>query len=120
MDKHGYLRDFGIRVRIAREKAQKTQAEVAQACGYSTGAAISMIEDGKKNIPLLKIVAIAAELGVNPGILAFGEGMAIAEPARDEQIISLLTVFLGLNADGRKTALEFVESLHKAPRYKGK
>jgi transcriptional regulator with XRE-family HTH domain len=120
MDNKGYLRDFGIRVRRYREKAQKTQEELAKACGYSSGAAISLVEDGKKNIPLLKIVAIAAELGVNSGVLAFGEGMAQEEQAGDEQITSLVTVFLGLNAEGRKTALEYVESLHKAPKYKGK
>jgi len=114
------LKTFGIRVRLARKAAKLTQDELAEACGYpGGGAVISKIEAGGMWPPLQMIDNMAKAMKTSPSALAFDDKAPTMKDL-DEQTIAALTLFLGLNVGGRKVAFEYLESLHKVPKYKGK
>lgn len=93
------------RIRELRIKRGMTQAELGEAVGYKSGKVIiSQIERGMIDIPLNKLKAIANALGVTSAYLAGYEDDL-------EQEDLLLAFFKTLNAEGRKTALEYMKML---------
>lgn len=47
----------------------KTQKDIAAACGYANPNIITMFKTGKTKVPLVGIEALAGALGVDPGFL---------------------------------------------------
>lgn len=58
--------NFGLRVKMYREQAGLSQAELANLLGYQTTSSIAKIETGKANAPRFKVYAFAKALGCNP------------------------------------------------------
>jgi transcriptional regulator with XRE-family HTH domain len=60
------------------------QADLAAATGYSTTATVSLIERGKKGIPLRRLEAAARLLGVAPEVMtgapAFYDRLILSDP----------------------------------------
>lgn len=93
------------RIKDLRIKRGMTQAELGEAVGYKSGKVIiSQIERGMIDIPLNKLKAIANALGVTSAYLAGYEDDI-------EQEDLLLAFFRTLNAEGKKTAVEYMRML---------
>lgn len=93
------------RIKELRIKRGMSQEELAEAVGYKSGRAmISQIETGKINLPLDKLKAIATALDTTSAFLAGYE-----DGVQEEDL--LLVYFRTLNAEGRKTALEYMKML---------
>lgn len=60
---------FGQRLKIARERAEMSQDELAQRVGYASRSSIGKIEAGKRDVTRPKILELAQALGVQPGYL---------------------------------------------------
>lgn len=58
------------RIRMLRENAGLSQADLADRCGYKSRQMISLIEAGKIDLPLSKVETIAHALDVAPIYLA--------------------------------------------------
>lgn len=59
------LREFGARIRALREAKGKTQEQVAGLCAMSRSY-LAEVEAGRHSIGVMKILRIAAVLGVAP------------------------------------------------------
>jgi len=59
------LKEIGQRIKIARKKADLSQAQVAEQLGVSQGA-VAHWEGGRKAIPLDKFIALASTLNISP------------------------------------------------------
>ena len=57
--------DFGRKVRYYRQKAEKTQKDLADHLGYKTSSSIAKIEDGTNDVPLSVAEQIASFLGIS-------------------------------------------------------
>lgn len=60
---------FGQRLKVARERAEMSQDELAQRVGYASRSSIGKIEAGKRDVTRPKILELAQALGVQPGYL---------------------------------------------------
>lgn len=58
----------GARIREAREAAKMTQAQLGAAAGV-TRSMIEHLERGRADTTVTRLVAIAAALGLEPGVL---------------------------------------------------
>ncbi len=108
-----FYEEVGKRIRLAREAALMTQKELADAVGYESNTAISLIESGKRRVQLSELEAIAKQLGCTTHYLTTGHE---AESARDVKV--------ALNADNDldkkdvKSVIDFVNYL-KSKRQDG-
>ena len=59
----------GERIKMQRELKGMSQLELAKKIGYATKGTISLIEAGKRDITLDKVIEIAKALGVTPHYL---------------------------------------------------
>ena len=66
--KDDLLREFGARVRERRKECGLSQEELAHKSGIHR-TYVSSVERGERNIALVNIVALAAALGVDAGVL---------------------------------------------------
>ena len=66
-------------IRKRRRELDITQAELAEAVGYTDKSMISLIEHGKIDLPISKLMAIAEVLGVPAGDLIGEDGIAPGE-----------------------------------------
>ena len=57
--------DFGRKVRYYRQRAEKTQKELADYLGYKTSSSVAKIEDGTNDVPLSAAEQIATFLGIS-------------------------------------------------------
>lgn len=62
------LRDFGYRVREAREARGLTQMALADAANLHY-TYIGQVENGRRNVALLNVYALARALGIAPAAL---------------------------------------------------
>ena len=60
---------IGQRIKLKREERGLSQLELAKKVGYETKGAVSMVEAGKREIPLEKLSEIAKVLNVSPNWL---------------------------------------------------
>jgi transcriptional regulator with XRE-family HTH domain len=87
---------FGRRVRGLRQAKGMKQDTLAEALAYSSRTSISHIERGREDPPLTKILACAAELGVQPHELFLGEPRQDAMVALADRVPPLLRHLLSL------------------------
>lgn len=58
----GYQRDYGKKIREARENAGVSQKELAEAIGYESATALSLIESSKRNVSAVTLDHIISVL----------------------------------------------------------
>lgn len=95
MDKE-LLRVIGENVKKCREKANLTQAELAEKVGIGT-ASVSRIERGEKRMKLETLRAVAEALDISVGLLFYQEN-------KDELLLTLTKML-----DGQSP--EFIEGI---------
>lgn len=66
MDENVFNALFGARVKYYREKAGKTQKELADELGYTSHTSIYKIEHGENSIPLSKLPDFCIALNCEP------------------------------------------------------
>lgn len=59
----------GQRIKLKREERGLSQLELAKKVGYETKGAVSMVEAGKRELPIEKLCEIAKVLNVSPNWL---------------------------------------------------
>lgn len=64
---------FGKRIKEYRLMLGLSQQALAEKAGYTDKSAISVIEQGRVDVPYSKLIALAAALNVAPGNLLDGE-----------------------------------------------
>lgn len=65
--------EVGKRIAELRKIAEMTQQQLAEAVGYETSTAISLIESGKRRIQLIELSDLAKHLHVTVNYLLTGE-----------------------------------------------
>jgi transcriptional regulator with XRE-family HTH domain len=70
----------------------KTQSEIARACGFNNPNMLSMIKNGRTNLPLKRIPALCRELGIRPEEMLL---LAMTEEFRDPEANPLWIAFGG-------------------------
>lgn len=71
--------NFGLHVKVLREKANLSQEELARKLGYSTHSSIAKIELGQCSIPVHKIPRFAEALGCSQEELINYEELPVVE-----------------------------------------
>lgn len=109
---------FSSRLRQAREQANLTQQDFAKKLGVTKNA-ISNYENGVSSPKWDVLVKIFDVLQVEPNFLYQDDFTASSiDTALTPTQISLLSTFDELNEEGQTKALEYVEDLVLAGRYK--
>jgi transcriptional regulator with XRE-family HTH domain len=99
MDTNDFYREFGNRLRAAREATGLTQAELADRVAMSRPS-IANVERGRQRIAVHQLVAIALALGVEPsrlfpalGGLAARVGRAMHEAGLSDETTAEITAW---------------------------
>lgn len=109
---------FSSRLRQAREQANLTQQDFAKKLGVTKNA-ISNYENGVSSPKWDVLVKIFDVLQVEPNFLYQDDFTASSiDTALTPTKTSLLSIFDELNEEGQTKALEYVEDLVLAGRYK--
>ena len=109
---------FSSRLRQAREQANLTQQDFAKKLGVTKNA-ISNYENGVSSPKWDVLVKIFDVLQVEPNFLYQDDFTASSiDTALTPTQTSLLSIFDELNEEGQTKALEYVEDLVLAGRYK--
>ena len=109
---------FSSRLRQAREQANLTQQDIAKKLGVTKNA-ISNYENGVSSPKWDVLVKIFDVLQVEPNFLYQDDFTASSiDTALTPTQTSLLSIFDELNEEGQTKALEYVEDLVLAGRYK--
>jgi transcriptional regulator with XRE-family HTH domain len=116
MEKENFLKLLGERVRVRREFLDMSQDELARHCNYSDRSAITIIEKGRRDIPVWKIMLIANALKttvvelVNVSSSDISTTISVRE--RD-----LLSAFSELNELGKSKIIEQINDLVGLTKY---
>lgn len=98
------LNDVGNKIKTRRKSLGISQQELAEAVGYSNKSMVSLIESGRVNVPMDKIVQIADYLKIPVSSLFF-EKITVIE--RDDP-------FDGLTKDQIRRVKEYIELIRRA------
>ena len=112
MNKDQARQEFGARLKHYREAAKLSQLELARACGYTSKAAISKIENGQRDMPRSLIQLAADKLGISPLALFTDDANNDASEA------ALLSAFRQLSIRGKEEVLGFAN--YQLQRERGK
>ena len=97
------LKDFGAKLRLARESKRLTQLELVERLGKKDATAISEYENGKRRLAAFELHEYAGALGV-PVTYFFREVLA-----EDELDLALLEWFHSIPKHRRKRAFRVIE-----------
>lgn len=122
-----FMKVLGNNIRKYRESKGLSQEELANLCGWNTNNArstISKIESGTNDVPTSKLKIIAEKLGVSVCDLMdcskVQEQIKPVEPVKqpfDEEIASLVSSFLKLDAVDRIKITERINTLLDDEKY---
>lgn len=106
----------GQRVKLRREELGLSQEELAKRIGYKSKTSINKIELDFRNLTQSKIKAIADALDTTPSyIMGWDEEAEEAKKAAPSEEDSLnaeiIKLFMGLTADQKKEALNYLRYL---------
>ena len=107
---------IGQRVKLRREELGLSQEELAKRIGYKSKTSINKIELDFRNLTQSKIKAIADALDTTPSyIMGWDEEAEEAKKAAPSEGDSLnaeiIKLFMGLTADQKKEALNYLRYL---------
>lgn len=107
---------IGQRVKLRREELGLSQEELAKRIGYKSKTSINKIELDFRNLTQSKIKAIADALDTTPSyIMGWDEETEEAKKAAPSEEDSLnaeiIKLFMGLTADQKKEALNYLRYL---------
>lgn len=104
------------RIRMLREQAGLSQADLAALCGYKGRQMISQIENGKIDLPLSKVEVIANALDVAPIYLA---GFAERQENMDHalELSNLIDKAYELDEKDRARIAERIDMLLEQEKY---
>lgn len=107
---------IGQRVKLRREELGLSQEELAKRIGYKSKTSINKIELDFRNLTQSKIKAIADALDTTPSyIMGWDEEAEEAKKAATSEEDSLnaeiIKLFMGLTADQKKEALNYLRYL---------
>lgn len=109
---------IGQRVKLRREELGLSQEELAKRIGYKSKTSINKIELDFRNLTQSKIKAIADALETTPSyIMGWDEEAAEAAkkkaaPSEEDSLnAEIIKLFMGLTADQKKEALNYLRYL---------
>ncbi|WP_455501062.1 helix-turn-helix domain-containing protein [Gemmiger sp.] len=108
---------IGQRVKLRREELGLSQEELAKRIGYKSKTSINKIELDFRNLTHSKIKAIADALETTPSyIMGWDEEAAEetkkAAPSEEDSLnAEIIKLFMGLTADQKKEALNYLRYL---------
>lgn len=107
---------IGQRVKLRREELGLSQEELAKRIGYKSKTSINKIELDFRNLTQSKIKAIADALDTTPSyIMGWDEEAEEAKKAapieEDSLNAEIIKLFMGLTADQKKEALNYLRYL---------
>lgn len=107
---------IGQRVKLRREELGLSQEELAKRIGYKSKTSINKIELDFRNLTQSKIKAIADALDTTPSyIMGWDEEAEEAKKAapseEDNLNAEIIKLFMGLTADQKKEALNYLRYL---------
>lgn len=70
-------REIGQRIRYYREQADISQADLSRKIGFKSPTAVFFIEQGKRRVKVLDLVAISQVLGVTVDMLITGTEIVV-------------------------------------------
>lgn len=107
---------IGQRVKLRREELGLSQEELAKRIGYKSKTSINKIELDFRNLTQSKIKAIADALDTTPSyIMGWDEEAEEAKktaPSEEDSLnAEIIKLFMGLTADQKKEALNYLRYL---------
>lgn len=107
---------IGQRVKLRREELGLSQEELAKRIGYKSKTSINKIELDFRNLTQSKIKAIADALETTPSyIMGWDEEAEEAKktaPSEEDSLnAEIIKLFMGLTADQKKEALNYLRYL---------
>lgn len=107
---------IGQRVKLRREELGLSQEELAKRIGYKSKTSINKIELDFRNLTQSKIKAIADALDTTPSYIMGwdeeGEEAKKAAPSEEDSLnAEIIKLFMGLTADQKKEALNYLRYL---------
>lgn len=107
---------IGQRIKIRREELNMSQDDLAKKVGYKSRSSINKIELDLYSLKQSKIKAIADALETTPSyIMGWDEEAEEAKKAAPSEVDSLnaeiIKLFMGLTADQKKEALNYLRYL---------
>ena len=107
---------IGQRVKLRREELGLSQEELAKRIGYKSKTSINKIELDFRNLTQSKIKAIADALDTTPSYIMGwdeeAEGAKKAVPSEEDSLnAEIIKLFMGLTADQKKEALNYLRYL---------
>lgn len=125
--KKTFLKILGNNIKLYREEKGLSQEELANLCGWNTNNArstISKIESGTNDVPTSKLKIIAEKLGVSvcdlmdcSKVQSVPEPIELVKQVYDEEITSLISSFLKLDAVDRIKITERINTLLDDEKY---
>lgn len=107
---------IGQRVKLRREELGLSQEELAKRIGYKSKTSINKIELDFRNLTQSKIKAIADALDTTPSYIMGwdeeAEEVKKAAPSEEDSLnAEIIKLFMGLTADQKKEALNYLRYL---------
>ena len=118
LDDNRYLELIGLKVKLLRKRKRMSQQELAEKVGYDSGKSmISLVESGKINITMDKLVKISKALDV-PMYELMREDLSILESDRPAKTAAFSSDPLaGLDQDDIKKVVEYIKLLKGAKEW---
>lgn len=112
MDDNRLLQLIGIKVKALRQRKRMSQQELAELVGYGSGKSmISLIESGKVNFGMDKLVSLSNVLGIRMSDLLSDDLDCLYEKSPENKTVNPLD---GLDPDDMKRVAEYIKILKGA------
>lgn len=123
---------IGRKIKQLREEREWSQEYLASLMGYKSKSSINKIEMGINDIPQSKVLQFAQVFDISPAELLMdtertpnetelASEVQILEEVQKrygKQAVQMLEIFIKLNADGMKRAIETIEPLIEISRFR--
>lgn len=112
MDDNRLLQLIGMKVKTLRQRKRMSQQELAELVGYGSGKSmISLIESGKVNFSMDKLVSLSNVLGIRMSDLLSDDLDCLYEKSPENKTANPLD---GLDPDDMKRVAEYIKILKGA------
>ena len=112
MDDNRLLQLIGMKVKTLRQRKRMSQQELAELVGYGSGKSmISLIESGKVNFSMDKLVSLSNVLGIRMSDLLSDDLDCLYEKSPENKTVNPLE---GLDPDDMKRVAEYIKILKGA------
>lgn len=107
---------IGDRIRYVMEVREVKQTELAERLGIGQSAISNLVTDASRKPSAPTLLALAAELQINPNWILTGEGDPYGwAPVTHENQVELLNLFKGMTAEGKAALLAAARAMAKKP-----